>query len=96
MHLTNVTENFLSGLPLTLIGIIATVVIVVWLRGGVGSNAQRLAVGVPFLTVLLGCWIALLARPPDATQEDLLFWLTLGLSAVSFIVPGLWRLYARR
>jgi len=54
---------FFDGLPLTLIGSLAIVVIAVWLVGGVGPRALRLAVGLFWMSLLVGTWAALLYAP---------------------------------
>jgi hypothetical protein len=95
MHLRNVIANFIQGIPLTLIAVIALVVVLSWLLGGVGDAARRRRVGVPFVVVLLGSWLLRLSRPPDEGREDWLFWATLALTALSFTLPVAWRRHVR-
>jgi hypothetical protein len=95
MQLSNLIPNFVAGLPLTAIAIIAVVVLLAWLTGGVGRATGRLAIGIPYLTVLLGLWLLLLLEPVDASKEDSTFWVAVVLTATSFAVPILWRKYAK-
>ena len=83
-------DLFFGGLPLTLIGSLAIVVIAVWLVGGVGPRALRLALGLLWMTLLVGTWAALLYAPRDAATSVLL-WFTLSLTAASFAVPFIWK-----
>jgi len=55
MQLNYVPANFLSGIPLTLIAVLAVV------------------------------------RPPDLSWEDGLFWVTLAMTVLAFLLPPLWR-----
>jgi hypothetical protein len=91
MQLSNLVPNFFSGLPLTAIGIIAIVVLIAWLFGGVGSTVGRLTLGLPFLAALVGCWLLILLQPVTSAREDFVFWTAAILSIVSFFVPILWR-----
>jgi len=81
---------FFDGLPLTLIGSLAIVVIAVWLVCGVGPRALRLAVGLFWMSLLVGTWAALLYAPSEAATSVLL-WFTLSLTAASFAVPFVWK-----
>ena len=86
-----------SGLPLTLIAILAIVVTVIWLFGGVGRTQLRLLIGIPWLAILVGGWIVLLYRQSDLPpQRDAVLWITVVITAASFLLPVLWRWFAGR
>jgi drug/metabolite transporter (DMT)-like permease len=96
MRLGNVITNFWAGVPLTFIGVLAVVVLAVWLGGDVGSRSRRFGVGFPLLGALIVCWSVLLAQPPERSHEGSLLWVTLAMTALAFVVPLLWRRAARR
>jgi hypothetical protein len=96
MRLGNIIANFLGGVPVTLIAILAFVILGVWLVGGVGSKTRRLLIGLPYLAALILGWGILLVRPADGSREDGLMWVTYAMTALAFIVPLLWRRLSKR
>ena len=88
--------NMGRGLPLTLVALLSVIVLIAWLRGGVGQRSTRLALGLPYAAVLVACWLTLLLRPDGVPNDDWLLWFTFALTAIAFALPVLWRRCARR
>lgn len=85
-------QRVFAWFPVSIIGILAVIVMTAWILGGVGGRTSRLAIGVPWMGVLIASWSLLLYVPdtPDTTQ------LVVGSMAVvttlgSFAIPWLWR-----
>ena len=84
-------ERLASGLPLTFIGALAIVVVVVWLLGDVRPPKPRRVLASVWLVLLLGSWGALLYGEPSARVTSVVLWFTLGMTAASFLLPLLWK-----
>ena len=83
--------NLGRDLPLTLIALLSLIVLIAWLMGGVGARSRRLAFGLPYIAVLVGCWLTLLLRVGDVPNHSGLLWFTFGVTAFAFVLPLLWR-----
>jgi hypothetical protein len=81
-----------DGIPVTLIAVLAIVVTMAWLIGGVGRKQRRLVIGIPWLGLLIGCWGWALYRPMDEPPEhDVLMWITFVVTIASFFLPIVWK-----
>jgi hypothetical protein len=90
---TDFAQRLASGLPLTLVGALAVVVVCAWLFGGVGPQWPRRLVAGTLLAALLVCWTVLLYSDPS-DPPTLLLGMTLAVTSVSFAAPLLWKRYA--
>lgn len=80
-----------AGLPLTFVGILAVVVLLAWLAGGVGPWGKRVSFGVPWLIALLVGWALMLYRPDSAQGQGVVVVVTIALTMASFGIPFVWK-----
>ena len=89
-------NNLGRDLPFTVIAVLSVIVLIAWLVRGAGPRSRRLALGLPYAAILVGCWLTLLLRAEDVPNDSGLLWFTFGLTALAFVLPVLWRRLSRQ
>jgi hypothetical protein len=79
------------GLPLTLLGVIAVVVVLAWVGGSVGPARIRHVVGAVWLAFLVAAWAFAVWPFTFTGPADPFALLALVLSGLSLLLPTVWR-----